>query len=170
MNTIRKITLATLSLGLSLGINSCTMQIISSYEATAKTTYTWRVEYFLFNAADKKTRFEEFASTSIVNVNGKKPAGAFGDVDDEGLWWPAIPPKPSLDEIEARAKHPEKHGRAEILRTVEYNITYDQGSSKKTFPTNYSVYRQASKAYAEGKALKLTLGINDASVEKAEPQ
>ena len=159
-----------LGLVVAIALHGCTRQVISTYEGIAETTYTWRVEYFLNSPADEKTRFEEFESTSIVNVNGQKPEKAFGGADDKGLWWPAFPPKPSLEDIEARAKPSEKHGRAELLRTVEYKLTFDQGNSQVTLPTNYSVYRQASKAYADGRALKLTLGINDASVEKAEPQ
>lgn len=170
MKVGEKIALISSGLAIALILNSCTVQAISKYEATAKTTHTWRVEYFLHSRGDAKNRYEEFESSSIVNVNGQKPEGAFGDVDDKGLWWPVIPPKPSLDEIEARAKHPEKHGDSEILRTVKYELSYDQGGNRETLPTNYSVYRQASKAYADGRGLKLTLGINDASIEKAEPQ
>lgn len=43
------------------------------------------------------------------------------------------------------------------------------GNSQQTLPTNYDVYRQVVKAYPQGTPLELTLGVNDNSVEKAEP-
>jgi hypothetical protein len=39
----------------------------------------------------------------------------------------------------------------------------------RPLPTNYEVYRQVVKAYPTRQALQLTLGVNDNSVEKAEP-
>jgi hypothetical protein len=38
-----------------------------------------------------------------------------------------------------------------------------------TLPTNYAVYRQVAKAYPKNTPLRLTFGINNGSVEKAEP-
>jgi hypothetical protein len=55
------------------------------------------------------------------------------------------------------------------LRTVKYHLSYEQDGQKVTLPTNYSVYRQAVKAYSKGQSLKLTLGINNRWVEKAKP-
>ena len=43
------------------------------------------------------------------------------------------------------------------------------GNTLSTLPTNYEVYRQVLKAYAQKTPLELTLGVNDNSVEKAEP-
>lgn len=141
--------------------------IVKEYEAFALTTYTWRVEYFI-SLNEKQPRIEEFASTSLLNVNGQKPEEGFGGYqDDKGLWWPPLPHKPTLDEIEEREKPSEKHSRPEILRTVKYTIKYQQNGTTKTSPTNYSVYRKAVKAYAKGDFLKLTFGFN--SVQKAEP-
>jgi hypothetical protein len=48
-------------------------------------------------------------------------------------------------------------------------LTYGVGNLQKTLPTNYEVYRQVVKAYPQRTPLKLTLGVNDNSVEKAEP-
>ena len=39
-----------------------------------------------------------------------------------------------------------------------------------TQPTNYEVYRQVVKGYRDGKPLRLTLGVDDRSVQKAEPR
>ncbi|MBD2535545.1 hypothetical protein H6G97_41620 [Nostoc flagelliforme FACHB-838] len=48
-------------------------------------------------------------------------------------------------------------------------MTYGVGNTQNTLPTNYEVYRQVVKAYSQRTPLQLTLGVNDNSVEKAEP-
>ncbi|MBD2535210.1 hypothetical protein H6G97_39695 [Nostoc flagelliforme FACHB-838] len=42
-------------------------------------------------------------------------------------------------------------------------------NTQNTLRTNYEVYRQAVKAYPQRTSLELALGVNDNSVEKAEP-
>ncbi len=148
---------------------SCTTVTIDQYEATAQTTLTWQVKYSINPTTDKNPRFEEFASNSLVSRNGEKPKDAVIGPDEKGLWWPALPPRPSIDEVEQRQKPQEKPTRPELLRTVKYQISYQQGEQTVTLPTNYEVYRQVARAYPSRKPLQLTLGINDASVEKAEP-
>lgn len=152
-----------------VALTSCQTVTTDQYEATARTTHTWRVKYSLNPSTDKNPRFEEFASNSLVNRNGEKPENAVIGPDDRGLWWSALPPKPSIDEIEQRQKPQEETSPPEMLRTVKYQLTYQQDGQKVTLPTNYQVYRQVARAYPYGKSLQLTLGINDGSVEKAEP-
>ena len=164
----RQVGVMLMGLVLAIALNSCSRLIIQEYEATALTTYTWRVEYFI-SPHEKLPRVEEFASSSLLNINGKKPEGMLTEPDDKGLWWPPLPPRPSLDEIEERQKPAERHSRPELLRTVQYQLVYQSDGSKVKLPTNYSVYRQAVKAYAKDQPLKLILGINNGWVEKAEP-
>jgi hypothetical protein len=167
---IRQLGLTILSLGMAVIFASCGTTTIQEYEATAETTLTWQVNYRRDPQQNKLGRLEEFASASLVNHNGEKPEDAVVGPDDKGLWWPKIPPKPTLDDIEARQQRPyEKPGKPELLRTVKYYITYEQNGQQITLPTNYSVYRQVAKAYPEQKLLRLTMGINNGSVEKAEP-
>ncbi|NEO99461.1 MAG: hypothetical protein F6K58_12430 [Symploca sp. SIO2E9] len=156
------------SFSVALALAGCNSVTTDQYEATAKTTLTWQVKYSINLANDKDPRFEEFASTSLINRNGEKPEGAANE-DEKGLWWPLPPPRPSINEIEQRQKLQEKHSRPELLRTAEYYLTYKQGEQTLTLPTNHQVYRQVARAYPYGKSLQLTLGINDGSVEKAEP-
>lgn len=153
---------------LALVLNSCTQLIIDEYQATAVTTLTWRVEYYIGDNS-KRSRWEEFASNSLENINGEPPPEAFGEADDKGLWWPRIPPKPTLDEIEALQETGESHGRPELLREVDYSIAYNQGGRLANIPTHYSVYRQAVKAHQSGQSLKLILRVDDQFIEKAEP-
>ena len=55
------------------------------------------------------------------------------------------------------------------MKDVKFKLTYGVGNSQNTLPTNYEVYRQVVKAYPQRTPLELTLGVNDNSVEKAEP-
>ncbi len=165
-----QILLTLISFSLTVVLASCGTTNVEQYQATAITTLTWQVNYTNDPSEDKRGRFEEFASSSVTNRNGQKPEGKVVGPDDKGLWWPLIPSKPTLDEIEDRQTRPyEKPGKPELLRTVKYYITYQKDGQNLNLPTNYSVYRQVVKAYPKGIPLKLTLGINDGSVEKAEP-
>jgi hypothetical protein len=104
----------------------------------------------------------------LLNRNGLKPSGAVTGPDDKGLWWPALPPRPSVDEVEQRKKL-QQASNPELLKSVKYELNYRVGDQQRTLPTNYEVYRQVVKAYPSRTPLQLTLGLNDNSVEKAEP-
>lgn len=160
-----------MAVGVSLAtmLTSCDRVTTEQYEATAETTITWQVKYFTSPNQKRSPRFEEFASTSLINRNGEKPPGAVIGPDEKGLWWPDLPPRPSLDEVEQRQKLGETPGRPELLRTVNYQITYQQDGQTVTLPTNYHVYRQVARVHPKRPPLALTLGINNASVTKAEP-
>jgi hypothetical protein len=150
-------------------LTSCSTLTTAQYEATALTTYTWRVKDTNDLTNEPSPQFETFATRSLLNRNGLKPEGAVTGPDDRGLWWPALPPRPSVDEVEQRHKPQQKLSKPELLKTVEYNMTYTVGSQQRTLPTNYDVYREVVKAYPSRTPLQLTLGVNDNSVEKAEP-
>ncbi len=158
-----------MGLSITVALTSCRTVTTNQYEATALTTLTWQVKYSIDSADDKHPRFEEFASNSLLNRNGEQPKDAVIGPDDQGLWWSALPPRPSIDEVEQRLKPQEKANKPEVLRTVKYQITYQQDGQSVTLPTNYDVYRQVARGYRSRKPLQLTLGINNASVTKAEP-
>lgn len=149
-------------------LTGCNTITATQYEATAQTTYTWKVNYYA-DQTRKQERVETFASTSLMNRNGEKPEDAVIGPDDKELWWPALPPRPTLDQIEQRLQPNEQATKPEILQTVDYQLSYSSGGQTITLPTNYDVYRQVTKSYPSQTPLQLTLGINDASVEKAEP-
>ena len=149
-------------------LTSCSTVTADQYEATARTTYTWQVKYSLNLTSDKSPRFEYFASTNLLNLNGLKPEGAVTGPDDRGLWWPALPPRPTVDEVESRQRPQEKATTPQLLKAVEYQLKFGVGEQQRTLPTNYEVYRQVVKAYPRHAPLQLTLGVNDSSVEKAQ--
>lgn len=159
-----------MAMGVSLAaiLASCDRVTTEQYEATAQTNLTWQVKYFTEPDQKRIPRFEEFASASLINRNGEKPPGAAIGPDEKGLWWPTLPPRPSIDEVEKRQKLGETPSKPELLRTVNYQITYQQDGETVTLPTNYRVYRQVARVHPKRPPLALTLGINNASVTKAE--
>ena len=149
-------------------LTSCSTVTTTKYEATAQTNYIWQIEYFVNQSNDNLTYFETFATTSLLNRNGIKPENAVTGPDDKGLWWAALPPRPTVDEIEQRQKVSYKPGSPQLIKSVDYQLSYSVGTKVKTLPTNYQVYRQVVKAYPQKSPLQLTLGVNDNTVEKAQ--
>jgi hypothetical protein len=139
-----------------------------TYEATATVTYTWQVDYAKSFDQARTIHQETFASTSLVNRNGLAPAGAVTGPDDEGLWWPALPPKPTAEELRDRQRQTlEQRSEPLLQKDVNYRITFDYDGQRQTLPTNASVYREAAKAFADQQALELTYGPAQESIGAA---
>lgn len=154
-----------------ISLSGCETVTAQQYEATATVTYTWQVEYTNENTEDRRPpRIEEFASTSLVNVNGQRPDGAVTGPDDQGLFWPEIPPRPTVDEMENRQSRGEGIGTPELDKSVEYYVQFNDNGQVRNLPTNYSVYRQVVRAYPNQTPLEFILGVNEGSVEQAKPQ
>ncbi|KPQ34188.1 MAG: hypothetical protein HLUCCA11_15680 [Phormidesmis priestleyi Ana] len=154
-------------------VSTNAFEATADFEATAATTYVWQVEYNPRNANQDRPndrRLEQFESTTVVNVNGIRPEAAGSGPDSKGLWWPVLPPEPTVDDIEDRRKRAEIPRSPEVIKKVDYNITFNQSGEAKTLPTNNDVYRQAVKAFEADRPLALTLGPQDASVLTAEIQ
>ena len=155
-----------------LGLAGCQAVTTTQYEATVQTTLTWRVNYYQGSKNERLPRTETFASTSLLSRNGAKAEQAVIGPDDQGLWWPVLPPRPAIEQVEQRKRPGEVIDGPELLRTATYSISYVEAGQQITLPTNYQVYRQVARAYEQApplKNLKLTLGVNEGSVEKAEP-
>jgi len=150
---------------LLFSITGCNNLLTDRYEATATVTYTWQVNY----STDSRDipRRETFASTMLVNRNGQKPEGAVTGPDDRGLWWPALPSRPTVDDIEKAQKYDEDPSSPELLKDVKYHLSYQLGEETRNLPTNYQVYREVAKAYPDRMPLKFTLGPGDRTVTKA---
>ncbi|MEL6494473.1 MAG: hypothetical protein AAFQ41_05025 [Cyanobacteria bacterium J06623_7] len=162
--------MAAAGLGMAIALNSCgtSQSGAGQYEATAKATYTWVVNYDSDPLEGKRGRDVEFESASLMNVNGEKPAGAVYQ-DDNEIWWPKQPPKPTLDEREAEQKSSaEKIGKPELRRQVEYRVKFNRDGERLNLPTNPQVYRRVVQNYPDV-PLNFTLGVNNGSVTKATP-
>ena len=144
----------------------------SDYNATATVTYTWHVRYNRDSGQDRPndTRIEKFAAVSLENQNGVRPGLAITGPDEKGLWWPQLPPKPTVDDIEARLDKNERPEAPELIKSVDYTLTFDQVGQTVTLPTSYQVYRQAVKAHTNQRPLKIILGPGEQSVINAEIQ
>ncbi|MEO0770947.1 MAG: hypothetical protein AAFY72_16250 [Cyanobacteria bacterium J06649_4] len=145
----------------------------TDFTGTAATTYTWQVEYIPRSPNQDRPndrRIEKFESTTVVSENGIRPEAAGSGPDSQGLWWPVLPPEPTVDEIEDRRRQGERPRPPEVIKSAAYKLTFDHAGEEKTLPTDYNVYRQAVKASEKDRTLMLTLGPQDGSVIKAEIQ
>ena len=138
----------------------------TDYSATANVTYTWQVRYNRDDGRDRPndTRVEKFASVSLDNQNGVRPGLAVTGPDSEGLWWPELPPEPTVDDIESRLDKNEVPEAPALIKSVDYSLTVDQAGQTVTLPTSYGVYRQTVKAYENQRPLEVILGPQDGSV------
>ena len=118
----------------ALTVIGCSTVTTDQYEATALITYTWQVKYAIDLANEPSPRFETFATTKLLNCNGLKPSGAVTG-SDEGLWWAALPPRPTIDQVEQRKKPQEQASQPELLKAVDYKMTYGADGQEKTLPT-----------------------------------
>jgi hypothetical protein len=151
------------TIGLLIG---CTPVNTADYSAKAITTYVWRVEYDNGNTRTPD-RIEDFTSTALTTYNSVKPEDAVTGPDEKGLYWPALPPKPTLDEVEKRASN-EKPGAPLLHQIDRYEVSYNREGKNVTVPTNYDVYRTVSQNAKTQTPLKFILGVDDQRVEKAE--
>lgn len=139
-----------------------------TYEATATVTQTWQVDYARSFDRRQTIHQETFESNSLVNRNGVRPEGAATGPDDNGLYWPALPPRPTADELEARKREAiEQRTDPILLKDVKYAITFDYNGQRRTLPTTRTVYREASSAFADQQALEVTFGPGEQSIGAA---
>jgi hypothetical protein len=168
MNRLRPFLPALISVAVAIPLIGCNTVLTHDYEAVAVTTYIWQVEYTGDPNKTHDREIKRFASTSLVNHNGLMPDDAVTGPDDQGLWWPALPPRPTVDEMEdhkGRSHH--TIGTPELIKQVEYTITYEADGRTITSPTDYAVYRQAVRAYRDERPLELVLGLGNGSVQQA---
>ena len=56
----------------------------------------------------------------MLNRNGLKPAGAVVGLDNRGLWWPTLPPRQSVEEVEQHKRPQEEAEKLNWLKMVKY--------------------------------------------------
>ncbi|MDX2098033.1 MAG: hypothetical protein SFW36_09685 [Leptolyngbyaceae cyanobacterium bins.59] len=146
---------------LGVGLSACTpsgdaVASTSCNTALALATYTWQVEYFTSRGNPQGTRIKEFANTRLLNQNGKKPTDAVTGPDDKGVWWPALPPRPSADAMDAERQPGELYEPPRLQQTVRYTLQCTDGE----LGTDDATYRQAARTIRAGQSVEVnyTLG------------
>lgn len=142
-----------------LGLGSCMTpqgELVSNTDCTASTalaTYGWEVAYFpeRFRNEVNRHRIESFASAELLNRNGEQPEGEVIGPDDEGVWWPLLPPRPTADEVDGRRDDDFRYNDTpQLQRTVRYMLDCEDGK----FAITDDMYRDVGRALRDGKAIQ----------------
>lgn len=156
-----------------LALNSCTEQnrIIPQTRcdtAIAIATQTWEVNYYTSKTSGglNTQRLQPFQSNTITNLNGERPLNAVS-IDDNGIGWAALPPRPTADEVDQQRQTQEQNDPPQLQRSVEYQLRCESGSLK----TDDSTYREASRAIRAGQTVSVSyVGDRALKIEAQEPK
>ncbi len=142
-----------------LGLVSCTTpqgELVSNTDCIASTalaTYGWEVAYFpeRFRNEVNRHRVKVFASAELLNRNGEQPEGEVIGPDDEGVWWPLLPPRPTADEVDERRDDDFRYNDPpELQRMVRYVLDCEDGK----FAITDTMYRDIGRALRDGKGIQ----------------
>lgn len=109
--------------------------------AIAEVTNTWRVTYYTnrTHLNPNNVRVEEFGKTQLTNRNGEKPVNAASGPNEDGVWFPALPPEPTPEEIENQRQFGERYNPPELNRNVKFTLQCTVGD----LAADGAIYRQA---------------------------
>lgn len=115
------------------------------HQATAIATQTWEVDYYINKTSGgaNNQRTQTFEGNTLTNINGESPVGAKYGPDNDGIWWAALPTKPTADEVDANRQTGEQNDPPQLQKSVKYRLTCDVGELK----TDAQTYREASRAF-----------------------
>ena len=121
--------------------------------AVATATQTWEVNYYTSKASGglNTQRSQPFQSNTTTNLNGEKPMNAVS-VDDNGIGWAVLPPRPTADEVDQHRQAQEQSDPPQLQRSVEYQLRCENG----TLQTDPLTSREASRAIRTGQVLRVT--------------
>jgi hypothetical protein len=152
-------TVCTVAIVTLLTLTSCNSnnEIISTTQcqtAIAIATQTWEVEYYISKTSGgfNTRRTQPFQSNTLTNVNGVKPIDAVTGPDDEGVWWAALPPRPTADEVDQNRQVGEQRDSPLLQRSVKYQLRCQE----KTLLTDALTYREASRAIRSGQTVNVS--------------
>ena len=143
------------SLGVVL-LCSCTSEDIGvstsqCQAAVARASTTWEVKYYTHRTNPGTQRTERFASTQLINRNGEPPTAAATGPDEQGIWWPAPPSRPTNDDVDRQRRAAEQNDPPTLQRRVDYILQCDEGD----LTANENIYQQAAQAIRSGKAVQV---------------
>lgn len=127
--------------------------------AVAIATQTWEVNYYINKTSGglNTQRMQSFQSNTTTNLNGEKPADAVS-MDDNGIGWAALPPRPTADEVDQHRQTQEQNDPPQLQRSVEYQLRCESG----TLQTDAATYREASRAIRAGQAVRVSYFVDQA--------
>ncbi|MEM9567919.1 MAG: hypothetical protein AAF974_06385, partial [Cyanobacteria bacterium P01_E01_bin.34] len=113
----------------SCGTNTEPVGTTQCKAAIARAIYRWRVDYSPSRSTSSRIqeRSEFFDGNELINRNREEPAGAVSGPDGDGVWWPALPQRPSLETIDNAADRLEDSSEPTLVRTVDYFLQCDEG-------------------------------------------
>ncbi|MBC6434987.1 hypothetical protein FM036_33905 [Nostoc sp. HG1] len=122
--------------------------------AIAVATQIWQVDYYISKTSGgfNSRRTHSFQSNTLTNLNGEKPATAVSGQDDEGVWWAALPPRPTADEVDQHRDIQEQNDPPLLQRSVDYQLRCDE----TTLLTNALTYREVSRSVRAGQAVRVS--------------
>lgn len=137
--------------------------------AIARARYRWRVDYSPSRSTSSRIqeRSEFFEGNELINRNREEPEGAVSGPDGDGVWWPALPQRPSLEAIDNAAERLEDSSEPRLVRTVDYFLQCDEGD----LSTDSRTYRQTSTAFRSGDTVEVSYGLGRVMqvLERSEP-
>ncbi len=139
------------------------------HTAVAIATQTWEVEYYINKTSGglNTQRIQAFQGNTITNTNGEKPTDAVSGPDDNGIWWGAIPPRPSADEVDQQRQSQEHNDPPMLQRSGEYQLRCEKGMLFTDAPT----YREAARSIRAGQAVQVSYMLDRAlKIEARTPE
>jgi hypothetical protein len=141
-----------------LALNGCTekdrlIPQTQCQSAIAVATQTWEVNYYINKTSGglNTQRSHAFQSNTITNLNGERPSDAVS-VDDKGVWWAALPSRPTADEVDQQRHAQEQNDPPQLQRSVDYQLRCERGTLK----TDAATYREAARSMRSGQAVQVS--------------
>lgn len=125
--------------------------------AIARASYQWRVDYSPSRSTSSRIqeRSEFFEGSELINRNREEPDGAVSGPDGDGIWWPALPSRPSPEAIDNVRERLEVSDDPVLVHKVDYFLQCDAGD----LSTDSRTYRQASTVFRSGETLQVSFGL-----------
>jgi parallel beta-helix repeat protein len=129
--------------------------------AVARASYTWQASYYPSRTESdrpNRPRQETFGSSELLTRNGIKPLEAASGPDDEGVWWPEMPPRPTADELDRRRGDFEANNSPQLARKRDFFLECEVGN----LTASGQVYRQVARAIQDGQSVMVNYGLGRA--------
>jgi hypothetical protein len=126
--------------------------------AIAHATQTWEVTYYISKTSGgwNTQRVQSFQSNTLTNQNGEKPIDAVSGPDDDGIWWAALPPRPTADDVDLSRQPGEHSDPPELQRSVNYQLRCNSGM----LGTDAQTYRAAARRLRSGRTVQVSYFLN----------